>query len=55
MNEEMPGSPNSSGTMVGDEEEGEGEGDEAGQLLKPPLLHSFSYSPTFTYEQDTAL
>ncbi|KAG0710031.1 Inactive phospholipase C-like protein 1 [Chionoecetes opilio] len=50
VNEETPASPCSSGTMVADEE-----GNEAGQLLKPPLLHSFSYTPTFTYEQDTAL
>lgn len=59
VNEEHQGSSSSSGTVVGDEEESgedEGEGaEEGGQLLKPPLLHSFSYTPTFTYEQDTAL
>lgn len=54
VNEEHTGSPSSSGTVVGDEEEGEG-GEDGGQLLKPPLLHSFNYTPSFTYEQDTAL
>lgn len=51
VNEEAAGSPSSSRAVMGDEEEG----DEGDQLLKPPLLHSFSYTPTFTYEQDTAL
>ncbi|XP_045102897.1 inactive phospholipase C-like protein 1 isoform X1 [Portunus trituberculatus] len=51
VNEEAAGSPSSSRAVMGDEEEG----DEDDQLLKPPLLQSFSYTPTFTYEQDTAL
>ncbi|ROT65181.1 hypothetical protein C7M84_016856 [Penaeus vannamei] len=40
--------PSSSSTVVGEDED-------AANLLKPPLLHSFSYTPGFSYEQNTAL
>ncbi|XP_042226630.1 inactive phospholipase C-like protein 1 [Homarus americanus] len=48
VNEEYRMSPSTSSTVIGDDEE-------STELLKPPLLHSFSYTPGFSYEQNTAL
>ncbi|KAK3868344.1 hypothetical protein Pcinc_026256, partial [Petrolisthes cinctipes] len=49
VNEEyMVAQGSSSG--AGDEEDGQ-----SMDLLQPPLLHSFSYTPSFSYEQNTAL
>ncbi|XP_068201247.1 inactive phospholipase C-like protein 1 isoform X1 [Palaemon carinicauda] len=48
VNEDFLITPSSSSTVVGDDEE-------TTELLKPPLLHSFSYTPGFNFEQNTAL
>ncbi|KAK7070142.1 hypothetical protein SK128_011546 [Halocaridina rubra] len=48
VNEDFLVTPGSSANVVGDDED-------TTELLKPPLLHSFSYTPGFNYEQNTAL
>ncbi|KAK8739653.1 hypothetical protein OTU49_003452, partial [Cherax quadricarinatus] len=48
VNEEYRVSPSTSSTLIADE-------DDANELLKPQILHSFSYTPGFSYEQNTAL
>nr|XP_045603275.1 inactive phospholipase C-like protein 1 [Procambarus clarkii] len=48
VNQEYRISPSTSSTQIGDDED-------SNELLKPQLLHSFSYTPGFSYEQNTAL